>query len=572
VSPRPPRDEHPVAGRGRISGVRLSLSIALFAAAVGIGVGARPSHHADPRAHEAGRRLIDEDDARTHLFRLAAPGLQGRDTPSLGQDRAEEYIARRFAEAGLRPWNELTGAPANGAASAADESENEAWTRYLWGFERQFEVPDERSLVELEVDGEPVESFVLGRDFHPLLEFGGEAEGELAFCGFGIDSKKERFDELAGVELRRTIAVVVEGEPRHRRKFEGPDVVTPEAALFAKLGDLQHEGVEGVVLVRRPPAEPERRPPVDVEPFETGGFGFRYGFAFWTEDNDELPRKKERLPVVEMTAEAAGRLVGFDVLEQAEAIERRLRPRTERLSDRSVRLVSATRWDAVEIHDVCGFVRGTDPAVRDECVVVGAHHDHVGMDSRGRIGLGADDNASGVSASIEIAEALAASPPRRSVVLVTFNAEEDGLLGSQAFVEDGPIAAERIACMINLDMIGRGSPREVAVLGIPENPDLEDVVQRAKRLSRTGLREIDLVRSDRGLFKRSDHFSFHEAGVPSLFLFEGMPIEANEDYHTWRDVPARVDCGKIASVAELAYNLAWLVATDEDRPRPPKRR
>lgn len=551
--------------------------------ALGLVVAAGAPSTGTTKEHRAGLERIDEDEACAHLHHLASPGLEGRDTPSLGQDRAEEYIARAFHAAGLEPWSALAegaaGVPTEaptGVDGPPDEDEGAAersddpWRAFLWGWPEEYEVADERSLVELTVEGREPEALAFGRDFHPLLEFSGEAEGVLAFCGYGIQSKKERFDELANLNLRNKIAVVLEGEPENRRKFEGPDVVTPEASLFSKLGNLQHEGVVGVVYVRRPRPERHEDAPVAAP---AAGFGYRYGFAFWQDaDNDTFPRAKERLPVVETTPEAASRLVGFDVLERAQEVERRFRSESEVLTDRRVRIVSATTWDEVELHNVVGFVRGSDPGLSREYVVVGAHHDHVGFDTRGRIGFGADDNASGVAALLEVAQALAASPPRRTVVLVTFNGEEDGLKGSQAFCERGPVDVAEVACMINLDMVGRGPRREVAVIGLPQNPDLKEVVRDAEDLSKTGIRKLDLVRSDRGLFKRSDHFSFHEAGVPSLFFFEGMPIEDNEDYHTWRDVPDRVDCGKIASAARLAYNTAWLLANADERPPPPRRR
>lgn len=186
------------------------------------------------------------------------------------------------------------------------------------------------------------------------------------------------------------------------------------------------------------------------------------------------------------------------------------------------------------------------------------------------MGAGADDNASGVSALLQVAEAFSVTPPRRSVIVCFFGSEEDGLHGSKAVAQNLPVPKEAVVAMVNLDMIGRGDAKEVAVLGLRQNPKLEDVLDRAKRLSKTGITKLVTGQGEE-LFARSDQYSFHEVGLPVLFFFEGLPISRNEDYHTWRDVPELVDAKKIRNTARLAYNTAWLLANDDDRPPPPAR-
>jgi Zn-dependent M28 family amino/carboxypeptidase len=123
--------------------------------------------------------------------------------------------------------------------------------------------------------------------------------------------------------------------------------------------------------------------------------------------------------------------------------------------------------------------------------------------------------------------------------------------------------------MLNMDMIGRGSPVEVAVIGLEQNPDLGDVLERAQRFEPSGIRRL-VTRGGAELWQRSDHFSFHAAGVPVLFFFEGLPISDNPDYHTWRDTLEQLDFDKIARTTRLVYNTAWLLAEDASRPDPPR--
>lgn len=273
--------------------------------------------------------------------------------------------------------------------------------------------------------------------------------------------------------------------------------------------------------------------------------------------------------MLEITPECASDLLGQDVLALAEKMDKSVRPAKVKLSGRMIHLRSVTERGGVKIHNIVGMVRGSDPELAKEYVVVGAHYDHVGVGPRARVGPGADDNGSGTSALIEVAEAMAASPPRRSVLICAFSAEEDGLIGSRELCRNLPVKKERVVAMINLDMIGRGDAKEVVALGFVQNPDLEDVVTRARRLSKTGVKTVTKSK-DAGLFKRSDHYPFHEIGIPAVFFFEAVPISKNEDYHTWRDTVDKVDLKKVTNTARLAFNTAWILANDDERPARPR--
>ena len=144
------------------------------------------------------------------------------------------------------------------------------------------------------------------------------------------------------------------------------------------------------------------------------------------------------------------------------------------------------------------------------------------------------------------------------------------LLGSKALVASPPVPVESMVAMINLDMVGRGDAKEVAVLGIKQNPTFERLLNRAKKKQQTGVTKI-VVRQGEELFQRSDHFSFHQKGVPALFFFEGLPISRNKDYHTWRDTLEHVDLDKITRTTRLAYNTAWLLTNEDEKPPPPTR-
>lgn len=162
-------------------------------------------------------------------------------------------------------------------------------------------------------------------------------------------------------------------------------------------------------------------------------------------------------------------------------------------------------------------------------IVVTAHFDHLGSRD-GEIYFGADDNASGTAALIELGRHFGVHPPRNSIVFAAFDAEERGLLGARAFVENPPVPLDSIALVINMDMIGRNDRRELYVAGTHPYPFLsrvvDEVAEKSRLLIRKGHDRPDGSAGD-DWTQASDHGPFHEAGIP--FLYFG--VEDHEDYH-----------------------------------------
>ncbi len=493
--------------------------------------------------HLTGLDTITEDDLRADLLGLATAPLEGRDSPSRGLERAADHIEQRMRAAGLQ------GAGPNGS--------------FRLPFERRVPAPVPEGC-RLEVDGVQA-TFTFGVDFVPIWGADGEAQGQLAFLGFGIRDDEERYNEIRG-RLDGRVALVFEGEPRHKRKFEGPEV-TPAAELYRKLQHLQAAGVIGVLVVRRVPAEDGADDQRATLP-EPARLSFRHTWANWS---IEAPFKYNpiRVPALEIAMDTASLILGEDAAALAQRIDKQGKPLKYETPERTITLAARSEQRNVAMDNVVGIVPGTDPELADEYVVIGAHYDHVGVDPRGRIGFGADDNASGTTAMLEVAEALRSAGPRRSILACAFAAEEDQLAGSKAFCADLPVPRDKLVAMINLDMVGRGEADEVVAIGVLRNPGFDKILSRARKLSKTRIKKI-VTRQGQELFQRSDHYSFHEIGVPALFLFEGLPLSRNADYHTWRDTIDRLDIEKIARTTRLTYNAAWILATDDERLRRPR--
>ena len=229
--------------------------------------------------------------------------------------------------------------------------------------------------------------------------------------------------------------------------------------------------------------------------------------------------------------------------------------------------------DAVEGLEVVAILPGSDPELRGEYVALGAHYDHLGTGTAAggdSIYNGADDNASGVAALLEVAARFAALPveqrPARSLLFVWHTAEENGLLGSAAFTEHPPVPRDSIVAHINLDMVARNHPDSLFVLGARRlSTRLGAAVEAANaRQPRPFVLDysLDAAGHTQAVYCRSDHVNFARHGIPVVFLTSSH----HPEYHTPADEAETLDYGKLARVASLAGDLAADLANLPDRP------
>ena len=222
--------------------------------------------------------------------------------------------------------------------------------------------------------------------------------------------------------------------------------------------------------------------------------------------------------------------------------------------------------------NVMGRVRGTDPTLRDEYVLISAHQDHDGVRASiegDSIWNGADDNATVAVAALAIARAFAAQPGRRSALFVWHGAEEKGLFGSRWHAERPVVPRESIVAVLNADMIGRNHPDSAALLGvIPPHRNSTALAQMAleanARFAGFALDSTwDRPEHREGWYFRSDHLPYARLNVPALFFTSLL----HADYHTPRDGPERIDVAKLTRIAKWMYATGWAVANAAERPR-----
>lgn len=234
----------------------------------------------------------------------------------------------------------------------------------------------------------------------------------------------------------------------------------------------------------------------------------------------------------------------------------------------SVRIKASVN-QSVAAPNVVAILKGSDPALAGEHLVYSAHMDHIGVRTpdlvSDSINNGADDNASGTAAVIELARAFSMLQPgpKRSMVFLTVSGEEMGLLGSDYFATHPPVPIEQIVANFNADMLGRNWKDTVVVIG-QEHSDLgatlSQVSARHPELRMSPVR--DLWPSQRFFF-RSDHYNFARRGVPALFFFNGV----HADYHQPSDEHHKIDAEKQSRIVKLMFHLGLEVANLPERPQ-----
>jgi len=214
--------------------------------------------------------------------------------------------------------------------------------------------------------------------------------------------------------------------------------------------------------------------------------------------------------------------------------------------------------------NVMALLPGSDAALRGQVIVVGGHFDHLGRSTFGALDAeagdairnGADDNASGTAAVLELARLFSLQPTRRSLLFTNFSGEELGLLGSQYLVEHAPVALDSMVAMLNFDMVGRLRGDSLIVYGVAtarEFPAFLDSANAPLRLAIRGLGDG---------FGPSDHSSFFTRGIPVLHFFTNL----HDDYHRASDDVARLNAAGEARVVMLAARVIRAIDATDARP------
>jgi len=510
-----------------------------------------------PQAISPSSASIQAEDAKLfhqHTMTLSNSFFEGRAPGTRGNVLAAEYLEFHFKRLGLIPAFPIEETSADGTKS----------TKPTASFRQPFQLGTRRSVAHesLSWTGPTGNAVTLkpGVDFNTLAwSANADVTGPLAFVGYGITAGKEEYTSYPeGTDLTGKIVIVLRFEPM---TAEGTSKWAEERWSFAanvdpKFGSAIKRGAAAVIFVAPPEADDDR--------------------VGKLEDVNSLPAQSgvQKAPVLMLSTEQADALVrAADPAGRSLLDLRKLADEAGQVIDLpNAKVTITTQVDRAPIvtDNVGGVLLGKGP-LADEYIVLGAHYDHVGYglfgsrdpNGRGKLHPGADDNASGSSGMLVLAEKLSkqyAQLPdtahRRSIAFLGFTGEESGLNGSRHYTKNMPFEKTKHYFMLNLDMIGRlNAQQELEVSGVGTAEGLEDWLK--PYLDHAGM----TIASKAGGTGPSDHASFFAAEVPVLFFFTGL----HEQYHMPTDTADLINTEGAVKVIDLTGRITLDMA---QRPGP----
>jgi Zn-dependent M28 family amino/carboxypeptidase len=503
---------------------------------------------------QRGTDTISAAELRDYLTFIASDEMEGRDTPSRGLDTTAKFIAMNLSRWGFKP--------------AGDDG---TFFQRIALLRNRIESAQTR----VELNGQ---ALAAGDDYIPVAG-AGNVSGQLVFAGSGWLVKSKNIDAYKDVNASGKIAVVFGSPNTPPQGLSRADFSGKQGADWMNPPDYaRKQGVIGLIYVPdfqylanwdRNRLRIMERPATVVEKFQT---------------QTAIP-----IPSIVASPKFANALFQGEMQSAASlfsALYGNALPASFALNpDKKLTMNLAARTETVGTQNVVAVWEGSDPLLKDEYVAVGAHYDHIGICAPGTsdpICNGADDDGSGTTSLLGMAEALAHSPsrPRRSVLFVWHCGEEKGLWGSRYFTEHPTIPLDHIVAQLNIDMIGRSKkegdtnpknkeltgPNEIYVIGSTmmstELGALVDAVNKSF-LNITFDRRYDDPGDPNRFFYRSDHFNYARKGIPIIFFFDGV----HEDYHQPGDSADKIDYQKMEKVARTIYMTMWEVANRPLRPK-----
>jgi acetylornithine deacetylase/succinyl-diaminopimelate desuccinylase-like protein len=549
---------------------------------------------------------------REHVEYLASAKLTGRRTGTEGATEAAEYIATKFEEYGLR-----------GVVDFEIDSAHSSWSPRLLKYGQPFPYVAGVELGKTNAvaftprtDGSaartPAASLDLrvGEDWMPLA-WSANARVEsspVTYVGYGITAAELQHDDYAGVDLKGRIALAFAGTP---------DGDNPHGS-YARFADLRFKaaaardhGARALIIIAREE-------------------NFKDDKLARLRVDESLASGDAGIPVVVISRQAARRAlesaatptVRFEELENAllrpapktetRAGGETVQPRAAQTARRSFSMPLKNIEFAVTTEivrreapaaNVVGILEGSDPKLKNEVIVIGAHYDHLGHGGKGSLAAregeihhGADDNASGVAGLLELARTFARDRKsiRRTIVFIAFSGEEEGLLGSNYYVRKPVLPLAQTVAMINLDMIGRMRENKLNVGGVGTSAEWKKWIERANNdldMKVTAAGEVapdhgaahgvpvvvaangeTIVRASPGErfaltmtedgFGPSDHASFYAKQTPVLFFWTGT----HEDYHKPTDTADRINYEGEQKIVAFVASIVRAVDASDTRP------
>ena len=495
-------------------------------------------------------KSITRDEAEKHMEYLSSDALEGRRTGSEGNNAAADYISAAALNMGVRP---------------------------LPGRENLFQ-----SLEYLKVTTIPGESTITitdstGKPFHssPLIAIMAPGDsvsfsGEVVFAGYGYMNTEEKYNDFSGLSLKgRSVIIMTRNPDLKGNGLPSPGDGIKEMDEVRKLSLAMLQQAKAVFFV----GDPALGNDITSDLIPMGSSYqlkplFRKQFSF-------------NLNAYIITSEVADLMLGkasLTLKQLQDSIAQVKRPVSFIIPDLKAEVTINVAKDTVTSSNIVGYIEGSDPVLKNECVIYTAHYDHVGKNSSGNIFNGANDNASGSVGLLNVARAFTSlnRKPPRSIVFLWTTGEEEGLHGSTFYIDNPLFPLDKTVADINFDMIGR-SRREtdtgssltgeiditgsdtIKIISGGDTPGFIDIAKEA--CAQTGIAVIDEGKGEH--FSGSDHFPFYRKGIPAIFFFTGL----HKDYHRETDDFEFIDFDKLLKVSKAGFLTGYRVASEPERPQ-----
>ena len=507
---------------------------------------------------ESSINRINSGDLETYVSFLSSPLMKGRSNGESELEIAVNYISSQAKLLGLKPANGNSFLqPYTIMKKSIDTGKSSI---KIFGSDRD-SVQVTESMIQLFPEG--------AGDF--------EIEGEVVFAGYGIKSDKYKYNDLENITPEGKILLLMNRSPLSadgtRYLFEEP-IWSSFMSIQAKLTGLLFTKAKAILIVSDPKSgfsSIEQQYP---------GIASQLGSSKYLKGSKplvfDLPAMPRIIFVHRTVADELLKGTGHTLEELQKNIDANLKSQSFNIPGKRLKITEVSKTDEVILHNVAAWIEGSDPDLRKEIVVFSGHADHVGI-TGGQIHPGADDNASGCAAMLEIAQAFQSLPkkPLRSILFLWVTGEEIGLFGSQSYVNDPLFPLEKTVADLNIDMIGRvkgvaDTTDETPMTGkngvfVITGNQSKELIAIAEEVDRKSEIDMDYSLSGRNhplqLFSRSDHYNFVKKDIPVLFFTTGL----HSDYHKPEDTAGKLDFVKMELITKAVYEIGFAVANKKTR-------
>lgn len=466
---------------------------------------------------------ITKSEIFEHIKYLASDKLEGRFPGSIGGNLAMEYIIKEFKTYGLTPVND------NDYIQTV-----EMVTDLTLGNDNSFEFIKNGENETLNVE----------KDWMPSgFSSNGKMSGELVFLGYGISAPDLNYDDYKGIDVSGKIIVILTSSPT---STSTNNTFSAYENTFIKISKAKDNKAAGIILVSGMETE-------DLLPKLT------YSLA----------RQSSGIPIAKVKRSFIEKMfsdIELDFAKVQKDIINNKKPNSFTIGKWSVKANINIQQVKVKTGNVLGFIEGKDPELKKEVIVIGAHYDHLGWGGENslyegkdkKIHYGADDNASGTTGVLELAQIFSANKNnlKRSILFICFTGEEEGLIGSAFFTNSSLFGKFNVVTMINMDMIGRMNSNKLIINGTGTSPNW---VNELDDLNKNYSFTMSYIPDGYG---PSDQSSFYSKNIPVLFFFTGI----HTDYHKPSDTYDKINTEGQEKVTKFIYDLTYRIDTAYRKP------